>query len=50
MQALVIGRLVSPGSEVHTYHWAEQRSALYELTGCRCVLSLFVVPSRRPAI
>jgi transposase len=32
-QALVIGRLVSPGSEVHTYHWAEQRSALYELTG-----------------
>jgi transposase len=33
MQALVIGRLVSPGSEVHTYHWAEQRSALYELTG-----------------
>ena len=33
MQALVIGRLVSPGSEVHTCHWAEQRSALYELTG-----------------
>jgi transposase len=33
MEALVIGRLVSPGSEVHTYHWAEQRSALYELTG-----------------
>ena len=33
MQALVIGRLVSPGSEAHTYHWAEQRSALYELTG-----------------
>jgi transposase len=33
MQALVIGRLVSPGSEVHTYTWVEQRSALYELTG-----------------
>ena len=33
MQALVIGRLVSPGSEVHTWNWAEYRSALYELTG-----------------
>jgi hypothetical protein len=33
MQALVIGRLVSPGSEVHTDSWAEQRSALDELTG-----------------
>jgi len=33
MQALVIGRLVSPGSEVHTWNWAEHRSALYELTG-----------------
>jgi len=33
MQALVIGRLVSPGSEVHTWNWALQRSALYELTG-----------------
>ncbi len=33
LQALVIGRLVSPGSEVHTYNWAEHRSALYELTG-----------------
>lgn len=33
MQALVIGRLVSPGSEVHTWNWAQYRSALYELTG-----------------
>ena len=33
MQALVIGRLVAPGSEVHTWNWAEHRSALYELTG-----------------
>jgi transposase len=33
MEALVIGRLVSPGSEVHTWNWAEYRSALYELTG-----------------
>jgi len=33
MQALVIGRMVSPGSEVHTWDWAEYRSALYELTG-----------------
>ena len=33
MQALVIGRLVSPGSEVHTWNWAEHRSALYELAG-----------------
>lgn len=32
MHALVIGRLVSPGSEVHTWNWAEHRSALYELT------------------
>jgi len=33
MQALVTGRLVSPGSEVHTWHWAEHRSAIYELSG-----------------
>ena len=33
LQALVIGRLVSPGSEVHTWNWTEYRSALYELTG-----------------
>jgi transposase len=33
LQALVVGRLVSPGSEVHTWNWAEQQSAIYELTG-----------------
>ena len=33
MQALVIGRLVSPGSELHTWYWANHRSALYEFTG-----------------
>jgi transposase len=33
MEALVIGRLVDPGSEVHTWDWAVHRSALYELTG-----------------
>jgi len=33
MEALVVGRLVDPGSEVHTWDWAVHRSALYELTG-----------------
>lgn len=33
LQALVIGRLISPGSEVHTWNWVQYRSALYELTG-----------------
>jgi len=33
MQALVIGRLIDPGSERYTRSWAEKRSALYELTG-----------------
>jgi len=33
LAALVIGRLVDPGSERHTWEWAENRSALYELTG-----------------
>ncbi len=33
LKALVIGRLVDPGSERHTRSWAEGRSALYELTG-----------------
>lgn len=33
MKALVIGRLVAPGSEMHTWDWVENRSALYELTG-----------------
>lgn len=31
--ALVVGRLVDPGSERHTKEWAEKRSAIYELTG-----------------
>ncbi len=33
IQTLVISRLISPGSEVHTWQWANHRSALYELTG-----------------
>ena len=33
MKAIVIGRLVDPGSECYTKAWAESRSALYELTG-----------------
>jgi len=33
MEALVVGRLVDPGSERYTKEWAEKRSALYELTG-----------------
>jgi transposase len=31
-EALVIGRLVSPGSELHTWRWAQQESAIFELT------------------
>jgi transposase len=33
MEALVVGRLVDPGSERYTKEWAERRSALYELVG-----------------
>lgn len=33
IEALVVGRLVSPGSELHTWHWAQNYSALFELTG-----------------
>ena len=33
MEALVVGRLVSPGSELHTWGWAQQQSAIFELTG-----------------
>lgn len=33
LEALVVGRLVSPGSERHTWQWAENRSAIYELSG-----------------
>jgi transposase len=40
MQALVVGRLVSPGSELHTWNWAQHRSAIYEFTGQPLRLSL----------
>jgi len=33
IEALVIGRLVEPGSELSTWEWAENRSAIYELSG-----------------
>ena len=33
IEALVIGRLIDPGSERYTKEWAEKRSSLYELTG-----------------
>lgn len=33
IEMLVVGRLVSPGSELHTYTWAQKISAIYELTG-----------------
>jgi transposase len=33
LEALVIGRLVSPGSELHTWNWARNLSAIYELSG-----------------
>jgi transposase len=33
LEALVISRLIEPGSELWTKKWAEELSALYELTG-----------------
>ena len=33
LEALVVGRLVSPGSERHTFEWLENRSSLFELSG-----------------
>ncbi len=33
LETLVIGRLISPGSELWTRKWAEELSAIYELTG-----------------
>jgi len=33
LEALVVGRLIEPGSELWTKKWAEELSALYELTG-----------------
>jgi transposase len=43
MQTLVVGRLVDAGSERHTWFWAENRSAIYELTArpVRCSLNSF---------
>lgn len=33
IKTLVIGRLVEPASELHTWGWARDRSAVYELVG-----------------
>lgn len=33
IEALVVGRLVSPGSELHTWQWAMNGSAIFELAG-----------------
>jgi hypothetical protein len=33
IKALVIGRMVPPGNELHTYQWVQYRSVLYELAG-----------------
>ena len=33
VKALVMGRLIDPGSERYIKEWADNRSALYELTG-----------------
>ena len=32
-EALVVGRLVSPGSELHTWQWAQNYSSIFELSG-----------------
>ncbi len=32
LEAQVVGRLVEPGSELHTFEWLEHRSAFYELS------------------
>jgi transposase len=31
MEAIVLGRLISPGSERHTYNWVEKLSGIYDL-------------------
>lgn len=43
LKALVMGRLIDPGSERYTKEWAEKRSALYELVGTplRCSLNSY---------
>ena len=33
LEALVIGRLVSPGSESQTWDWIQNRSSIFEITG-----------------
>ena len=33
LEALIVGRLINPGSERYTKEWTEKRSALFELTG-----------------
>ena len=33
IEAIVVGRLIEPASELHTFNWAEKRSALYDLSG-----------------
>jgi len=33
IEALILGRLISPGSERHIHQWVNQESALYELIG-----------------
>ena len=33
LEALIVGRLIDPGSERYTKEWADKRSALFELTG-----------------
>ncbi|ACL05433.1 transposase IS4 family protein [Desulfatibacillum aliphaticivorans] len=33
LEALVVGRLISPGSERHTWNWSHDLSAVYELSG-----------------
>ena len=43
METLVVGRLVDAGSERHTWFWAENRSAIYQLIArpLRCSLNSF---------
>lgn len=33
LEAQVVGRLIEPGSELHTFTWLQQRSAFFELAG-----------------
>ncbi|MBF0543017.1 MAG: IS1634 family transposase [Candidatus Riflebacteria bacterium] len=40
IETLIAGRLIEPGSERHTFKWAEERSSIYELVGKPEKLSL----------